>query len=804
MHWQRIDRRRFETRTREARLLFQRQAHSDATYLMMLTTNGEPKRFDADVHAARPPARNAFHMVLGQAATTALGIVLTGAIGRSLGPADFGSWYLLTTIAAFAYVFVDWGYSSYVIREVARRPDRAGELTGTVLVLRTLTAAAIAGAACVVTEFLWYGANVSALAGLNIAASMPMLLLSSFAWALRGRERMDSEALINVVLKVFVLGATIGLLATGMGLRGVILAQAIAGTAAFGIALSVYARLGLPRLRVNLSTAHELVAGAAPMFTMGLMVSMQPFIDVNILSKLVPVEVVGWYGATALFSGTLLAPALILGSTIYPRLSRAVANREEFNGLARRSMRPLLFVAMLGAIGTYAFADFAVAMVYRDTAFAPAATILRAFSVNLFLVSVDVLLGTIIFAAGSVTRFARAKVIAVVLTTALEVALILFCQARFGNGGIGVMLAFAAGELILIAAAVRLIPAGTLDRTSLLDVIRAVAAGAATVLTLQVIAPAAPLAGIAMTIAAYTLYAFAFRLLKRSDINDLLALLVPKATWSSTETAAARPTRRGLRIGSLWVDAVTRGEALTAIERLVDSGRGGAVFTPNVDHVVIAESNPALRAAYASASLSVADGMPLVWLSPWLGCRLPERVAGSDLFMPLMQIAARRGWRVYLVGGAPSVAREAAEKLRTDYGVDIVGSSSPIVDRHGVEIDGHALEGVRAARPDLVVVALGNPKQELWVARAGGTLGPAVSLGFGAVLDFLVGRQKWAPRWMADAGLEWLYRLAHNPRRLWRRYLVQDPRFAFIVVSTWWRARRHRLEQSADVSPFAA
>jgi len=796
-----------KTRTPETCLLFSRLPDAfpaDPNLLMMSSTEREPNGSDAGVSAERPPARNAFHLILGQAATTALAVILTGAIGRSLGPADFGSWYLLTTIAGFAYVFVDWGYSPYVIREVARRPDRAGELTGTVLVLRTLTALAIAGAAIVVTEILGSGPHISGLAGLNIAASMPMLLLSSFAWTFRGRERMDSEALINVVLKVFILAATIGLLATGMRLGGVILAQTIAGAAAFGIALSIYVRLSLPPLRVTRATARELIAGAAPMFTMGLMVSVQPYIDANVLSKLVPAEVVGWYGATAVFAGTLLAPALILGGTVYPRLSRAVANREEFTALVRSSMRPVLFVAMLGAIGTFAFADFAVSIVYHDRAFAPAATILRAFSLNLFLVSVDVLLGNIILAAGSVVRFARAKVGAVIVTTALEVVLIQICQTQFGNGGIGVMLAFAAGELILIVAAIRLIPAGTLDRTSLVDVGRALAAGAATVLTLQLVAPAGPLVGIAVTVAAYTLYAFGFRLLKTSDIHDLRALVTPKAKWNMTETGPAQPTRRGLRIGSLWVDAVTRGDALAAIERLVDSGRGGAVFTPNVDHVVIAESNPALRDAYARASLSVADGMPLVWASPFLGCRLPERVAGSDLFIPLMHIAARRGWRVYLVGGVPPVAQEAAYKLRTDYGVNVVGSSSPVVDRNGVEVYGDALESVRAARPDLVVVALGNPKQELWVTRGGEALGPAVSLGLGAVLDFLVGRQKRAPRWIASAGFEWLYRLAHDPRRLWRRYLVQDPRFAFIVLSTWWRARRHRLERSADVSPFAA
>src|SRR5262245_29386692 len=113
---------------------------------------------------------------------------------------------------------------------------------------------------------------------------------------------------------------------------------------------------------------------------------------------------------------------------------------------------------------------------------------------------------------------------------------------------------------------------------------------------------------------------------------------------------------RRLRIGRGWVDNLTFDEALAAIEKLVDRKQGGAVFTPNVDHVVKAASNDAFARAYGRASLSLADGMPLVWVSPLLGCPLPERVAGSDLLLPILQLAARRSWRVYLLGGAPGVA----------------------------------------------------------------------------------------------------------------------------------------------------
>src|SRR5262249_32598150 len=128
-------------------------------------------------------------------------------------------------------------------------------------------------------------------------------------------------------------------------------------------------------------------------------------------------------------------------------------------------------------------------------------------------------------------------------------------------------------------------------------------------------------------------------------------------------------SHRRLRVGRVWVDALSFDDALAAIEALVDRGQGGAVYTPNVDHVIKAQSNDPFLLAYEQGCFSLADGMPLVWVGRLLGCRIPERVAGSDLLVPLMQLAARRQWRVYLLGGAPGVARAAARLLTEDFGV---------------------------------------------------------------------------------------------------------------------------------------
>ena len=193
----------------------------------------------------------------------------------------------------------------------------------------------------------------------------------------------------------------------------------------------------------------------------------------------------------------------------------------------------------------------------------------------------------------------------------------------------------------------------------------------------------------------------------------------------------------------------------------------------------------AFRRAYDRVSLSLADGMPLVWVSRFLGCALSERVAGSDLLMPLLQLAARRQWRVYLLGGAQGVAEAVAQLLTEHMGVIVAGWDDARIESDGSDGTGASFIRAQQAKPDLVFVALGPPKQELWIDRSLDLLGPAVSVGVGASLDFLVGKYRRAPRWMGRYGLEWLFRLSQEPRRLWRRYLVESPKFLSLVFRTW-------------------
>jgi N-acetylglucosaminyldiphosphoundecaprenol N-acetyl-beta-D-mannosaminyltransferase len=249
---------------------------------------------------------------------------------------------------------------------------------------------------------------------------------------------------------------------------------------------------------------------------------------------------------------------------------------------------------------------------------------------------------------------------------------------------------------------------------------------------------------------------------------------------------------RRIRIGHLSVDAVSFKGALDAVEALVLAKQGGTVFTPNVDHVVTAEDDAAFRDAYARADLCLADGMPLVWVSRLLGTPLPERIPGSDLVWPLVTRAAQTGWRTYLVGGLPGAASHAAARFDRELGATIAGVDESVIrldDKAGLE---QVAARVRSARPDLVLVALGSPKQELCIDRIRDCVGPAVLLGVGASLDFIAGKVQRAPPWMARAGFEWLFRLVQEPRRLAYRYLIKDPRFLAVVARTIVERARHR------------
>lgn len=239
-----------------------------------------------------------------------------------------------------------------------------------------------------------------------------------------------------------------------------------------------------------------------------------------------------------------------------------------------------------------------------------------------------------------------------------------------------------------------------------------------------------------------------------------------------------------VRVGKLPIDPVDFEGALDAIDRLIAAKAGGTVYTPNVDHIVQADENPRLCEAYEQSSLSLVDGTPVLWAARLFGTPLPAKVSGSDLIGPLLARAAERGYRVYIVGGTPAAVELSRKKLAVELpNLQIVGIEAGRIDFEGESDEGKAMvERVRLARPDLVLVALGAPKQEIWSQKHREQLKPAVMIGVGGSFDFVAGIVSRSPRWMSRVGLEWLYRLANDPKRLAGRYLLRDPKFLWILA----------------------
>lgn len=233
------------------------------------------------------------------------------------------------------------------------------------------------------------------------------------------------------------------------------------------------------------------------------------------------------------------------------------------------------------------------------------------------------------------------------------------------------------------------------------------------------------------------------------------------------------------------IDNFTMKEAVENIDNMVRNGMNQYVVTPNVDHIVRLERDPDFRKIYEEADLVLTDGQPLVWLSRLLlGTPIIEKVSGSDLFPQVCKMAAQKGYQLFLLGAAEGVADKAAENLKKKFsGLKIAGVYSP---PYGFEKNQKELNKIyrilNASQIDILILGLGSPKQEKFIYEARRYIQIPVSLNIGASIDFEAGQIKRAPKWISRIGLEWLYRLCQNPKRLARRYLVDDMGIFKIII----------------------
>ena len=257
--------------------------------------------------------------------------------------------------------------------------------------------------------------------------------------------------------------------------------------------------------------------------------------------------------------------------------------------------------------------------------------------------------------------------------------------------------------------------------------------------------------------------------------------LVSTECGTSTSTADERIEILGVPVSLVDMNAV-----VDAIIQKPNTDGAGMVFVREVASLMLAADDDLLRGLHHQAFLVVPDGMPLVWIGRLRGHgdRI-GRVAWAYVICYVCRATLETGQSHYFFGGKPGVAENLARRLCDRHrGLNVVGSYCPPMREidHGFELTGEALdeaERVRHLKPDFVWVGISSPKQEFWMAKAAPAIGRGVFLGVGAAFDFHSGAVKRAPRWMQRSGLEWLHRLASDPRRLWRRYLVLAPQFAF-------------------------
>ena len=266
---------------------------------------------------------------------------------------------------------------------------------------------------------------------------------------------------------------------------------------------------------------------------------------------------------------------------------------------------------------------------------------------------------------------------------------------------------------------------------------------------------------------------------------------------SGNSDTSVRPSVGGAQrtnILGVGVSAVDMAQALEMIEGWIASKEPHYVCVSGVHGVMESQRDEMLRRIHNSAGLVTPDGMPLVWLSRMKGFRHVERVYGPDLMLACCERSIAKGYRHFFYGGAEGVPERLAARLRERFpGLSVAGGYSPPFRPLSTEEDDALIRRIDETNPDIVWVGLSTPKQERWMYEHVGRLRAPVVIGVGAAFDFHAGLKRQAPRWMQRSGLEWFFRLVTEPRRLWRRYLINNPLFVWNILLQTVDAKRYQL-----------
>ena len=245
---------------------------------------------------------------------------------------------------------------------------------------------------------------------------------------------------------------------------------------------------------------------------------------------------------------------------------------------------------------------------------------------------------------------------------------------------------------------------------------------------------------------------------------------------NSTTLKTAADSYEKVNILDVNLDTASMAEIMDRLDGFVQDGTPHQGVTVNLQFVSEARKDPALHSILNTADFAVADGKPLIWVSKVLGKTIGSRITGHDLLKECAALSQRKGYSMFLLGGTKGSVQEAVDKLRNLYpGIRVDGSEHGFFSKTGeAEREDELIGMIRDFRPDFLMVALGCPKQEFVIRRYFNDLNAPVCIGIGGTLDVFTGRLKRAPNWMQRMGLEWVYRLQQEPKRLWKRYVLGD------------------------------
>lgn len=236
-----------------------------------------------------------------------------------------------------------------------------------------------------------------------------------------------------------------------------------------------------------------------------------------------------------------------------------------------------------------------------------------------------------------------------------------------------------------------------------------------------------------------------------------------------------------------FVNSLNMDEAVQAIERLIDDGKRSYVVAANVDVIMKIEADPYLKEIVDNADITLVDGKPLIWISRLHKKAVKAKISGSDLVPVLCGRAAKVGHSIFIIGGREGIAKKAGIKLKEkNPNIKIAGTYAPPLGFEKDEAEISKInEIITKAHPDLLIACFGCPKQEKWIYENYQKYDAKVSLCAGATVDFLAGSVKRAPRWMSEHGLEWFYRFLQEPRRMFKRYFIDDVKIVKLIIKYW-------------------